>query len=175
MPTARDDEALSNSRVNSVTIDVLGNDTPASPGQTFDSSTLVLRSSRATNIEELVAGSGRRLEIPEEGVFEVTSAGGVRFTPANTFVGRTTPIEYTVEDSAGLRTSAHIVIDVEPLVPSTASTSRDAGLSAIFGRLMPSSSATFAVFMTSTALLIFTGIVSLWVGGQMRKARGVDL
>lgn len=175
VPTARDDEALSNSRVNSVTIDVLGNDTPASPGQTFDSSTLVLRSSRATNIEELVAGSGRRLEIPEEGVFEVTSAGGVRFTPANTFVGRTTPIEYTVEDSAGLRTSAHIVIDVEPLVPSTASTSRDAGLSAIFGRLMPSSSATFAVFMTSTALLIFTGIVSLWVGGQMRKDRGVDL
>lgn len=174
VPTARDDEALSNSRVNSVTIDVLGNDTPASPGQGFDSSTLVLHSSSATNVQELVAGSGRRLEIPEEGVFEVTSAGGVRFTPARTFVGRTKPVEYTVEDSAGLRTSAHIVIDVEPLVPGSGPTSRDAGLSAIYGRLMPSSSATFAVFMTSTALLIFTGIVSLWVGAQMRKDRKLD-
>ncbi len=174
VPTARDDEALSNSRVNSVTIDVLGNDTPASPGQTFDSSALVLHSSSATNIQELVAGSGRRLEIPEEGVFEVTSAGGVRFTPASTFVGRTKPIEYTVEDSAGLRTSAHIVVDVEPLVPSSGSAARDAGLSAIYGRLMPTSSATFAVFMTSTALLIFTGIVSLWVGKQMRRDRNLD-
>lgn len=172
--TARDDEALSNSRVNSVTIDVLGNDTPASPGQGFDSETLVLHSASATNIQELVAGSGRRLEIPEEGVFEVTSAGGVRFTPAATFVGRTTPIEYTVEDASGLRTSAHIVVDVEPLVPGSSSDRREAGLSAIFGRLMPSSSATFAVFATSTALLIFTGIVSLWVGAQMRHDRKGD-
>lgn len=174
VPTARDDEALSNSRVNSVTIDVLGNDTPASPGQGFGSETLVLHSASATNIQELVAGSGRRLEIPEEGVFEVTSAGGVRFTPAATFVGRTTPIEYTVEDASGLRTSAHIVVDVEPLVPGSSSAQREAGLNAIFGRLMPSSSATFAVFATSTALLIFTGIVSLWVGAQMRHDRKSD-
>ena len=104
----------------------------------------------------------------------MTSAGGVRFTPAATFVGRTTPIEYTVEDASGLRTSAHIVVDVEPLVPGSSSDRREAGLSAIFGRLMPSLSATFAVFATSTALLIFTGIVSLWVGAQMRHDRKGD-
>ena len=66
------------------------------------------------------------------------------------------------------------MVDVEPLVPGPSSAQREAGLNAILGRLMPSSSATFAVFATSTALLIFTGIVSLWVGAQMRHDRKGD-
>ena len=167
VPISRDDEAVTVSQLNSINIDVLANDIPASAAQPLDPSTLLLRSASSSNIEELIAGSGSRLVIPDEGIFEITNAGSVRFTPARGFVGRTTPIDYSVEDTTGLRSSARLIVEVEPHRGLSNPNDQNSGINNVFSRLMPAYPRTFSMFAAIVGLLIFTGMVALWVGREI--------
>lgn len=173
VPIARDEEVTMSSTGEPLIIDVLANDTPASAAQALEPATLQLRSASATNIQDLVLGAGTRLVIPDTGVFEVTDAGAVRFTPVAGFVGRTKPIEYSVQDTRGLRTSARLVVEVDPLLGNTPQEgSQGSGVNALLSQLLPTTSiSTFAMFVSITTLLTFTGGVSLWVGRQIERGR----
>lgn len=171
VPTLRDDDVQTGSE-EAQTIDVLANDTPAAAADPFDAATLQLHSARATNISELTTGTGRRLEIPDEGVWEVTDAGAVRFTPVPGFRGRTTPVEYHVKDRSGLHSRARVAVSIDPqLVGENSSKESSSGINALLAGLRPEDSTMFAVYTSVTALLIFSGSVSLWVGRQIERGR----
>lgn len=169
VPAARDDEATTSDPSTPLVIDVLANDTPASASQSLEASTLQLRSALAINIPDLVAGTGTRLVIPDQGTFQVTDAGAVEFVPASGFRGHTKPIDYVVQDSRGFRTTARLVVEVDQRAAGATNSSQDSGVNALLGRLMPSDESTFSMFASITALLCFTGVVSLWVGRRMER------
>lgn len=168
VPVGRDDEVSTSDTSAPLVIDVLANDTPASASQALDASSLQLRSALATNIPDLVAGTGHRLVIPDQGVFQVTDAGAVEFIPASGFRGKTKPVDYIVQDKAGLRTTARIVVEVDTRATS-ARTNTDSGVNSLLGQLMPENAPTFSMFASVTTLLCFTGVVSLWVGRRMER------
>lgn len=174
VPQARDDEAATANATDTLVIDVLANDTPASAAQAFDASTLQLHSAYATNISDLVGATGERLVIPSQGTFQVTDAGAVEFTPASGFRGQTTPVDYIVQDSQGLRTLARITVDVNQQMSLRSNANQDSGINALLGRLFPSTPSTFSLFASLTALLCFTGVVSLWVGRRMERGADSD-
>ncbi|HIY22857.1 MAG TPA: hypothetical protein H9837_00900 [Candidatus Brachybacterium merdigallinarum] len=169
--TLRDDEGRT-SVGTPLSIDVLGNDTAGSASQPLVPETVRIRSLAATNLTELEEAQGTRLVVPGEGTFSVAENGAISFEPAEGFVGRTTPITYTVLDAAGTPTSAALVVDVDPaLEPERQSGQETAGINSLLVGLLPSSPGTATVFATIIMLLVFGGGVSLWIGRRMDADR----
>lgn len=169
--TPRDDEA----RVvpqSSATVDVLGNDTAGSGSQPLVPESVRISSLSATNLGELEDGWGKRLQIPDEGVFTVGGNGAITFAPDADFTGRTTPITYQVVDSEGIPVTASLVVDVDPdLASDSESAPGTSGINSLLVGLLPSSSGTAVVFGTIILLLLFGGVISLWIGVRMEADR----
>lgn len=171
VPILRDDDINVNSS-GPVTVDVLANDTPASAANPLNPGSIQLRSNLATNLKDLDEGRGTKLVIPDEGTWTVSPAGVVTFTPVEGFSGRASPVRYSVEDSTGVRSSAVAVVTVDEELAAAASTGSDeTGVNALLVGIRPGSSSMFAVYMSLTGVLVFTGVVTLWVGAQMETGR----
>ncbi|WP_226470547.1 Ig-like domain-containing protein, partial [Luteimonas panaciterrae] len=86
-----------------VTIPVLGNDTD--PDNNIDPGTVVIVGA---------PGDGKTLVVPGEGTWQVNPDGTITFTPEEDFVGTTTPIEYTVSDTTGLKSNpAQVSVEIK--------------------------------------------------------------
>jgi CshA-type fibril repeat protein len=101
-PAADDDASGDNTPGSPVTVDVAGNDA----GE-VDPTTV-----------RLVDGDGElvtELEVPGEGIWEVdTATGRITFTPQEGYTGNPAPVEYTVKDTRGIPTNAHIAVRYLP-------------------------------------------------------------
>lgn len=169
--TLRDDEARTPPE-QTVTVDVLANDTAGSAAQPLDPASLRIGSLAAVNVSELEDGRGQRLVIPGEGVFTVDGNGAVAFTPAEGFTGRTSTIAYDVVDSAGVPAHASLVVNVDPGITVGAEQGAQvSGINSLLVGLMPSAPSTAFVFGTIVMLLLFGGAVSLWTGARMEADR----
>nr|WP_245354668.1 Ig-like domain-containing protein [Brachybacterium sacelli] len=165
--TMRDDEQRT-APSTPVTVDLLGNDTAGSGSQPLEPESLEISSLTATNLSELEDGRGKRLVIPGEGTYTVGKNGAVTFAPSEGFVGRTTPITYHVEDSAGVPTSASLVIEVDRNLTGAREQGPEvSGINSLLAGLMPSAPSTAMVFGTLVLLLLFGGGVALWIGTRM--------
>ncbi|MBN2614874.1 MAG: LruC domain-containing protein [Bacteroidales bacterium] len=93
-PTAVND-STSGIPGNAVTVDVLNNDTKGD--NNIDPSTVQI---------DGTSSPGASLTVPNEGVWSVnTATGAITFTPAVSFTGSPTPIQYTVKDDIGLKSN----------------------------------------------------------------------
>lgn len=112
-PDAVDDTANTPADT-AVTVPVLANDN-AGAGATMQPSTVVFTSTDATD-------SGRRLDVPGEGVYTIDPAtGSVTFTPAAGFTGRATPVEYRAfNNTASVGPGSTALVTVTVGGPSTA-------------------------------------------------------
>src|SRR5690625_7536438 len=104
--------ALSAAPGESVTVDVLVNDTAGSGAQPLVPESVQLRSLAATNLSELEGGAGSRLVIPGEGTYTVAENGSVSVDPEPDFIGNTTPVEYDVTATAGTPAPATVGVEV---------------------------------------------------------------
>lgn len=169
--TMRDDEERTAPQT-AVTVDVLGNDTAGSGSQPLVPESVEISSLQATNLSELEDGRGKRLVIPAEGTYTVSANGAVTFTPAEGFVGRTTPITYHVRDSEGIPTTAGLVVEVDRNLTGAEDTSHEvSGINSLLAGLMPSAPATAMVYGTIALLLLFGGGIALWIGTRMEADR----
>lgn len=169
--TMRDDEERTAPQT-PVTVDVLGNDTAGSGSQPLVPESVSISSLQATNLSELEDGRGKRLVIPSEGTYTVNANGAVTFTPAEGFVGRTTPITYHVRDSEGIPTTAGLVVEVDRNLTGAADTGHEvSGINSLLAGLMPSAPATAMVYGTIVLLLLFGGGIALWIGTRMEADR----
>lgn len=170
-PTARDDQLWSRPG-QAVAVDLLGDDSAGRTSQPLDPASVRLRSLDAANLSELDHGEGTRIVIPGEGAYQVRSDGVLTFTPADGFVGRATPIEYTVSDRSGLVAEAEIAVDIDPdAAPPADRSEESSGIAGVLRNLLPDDRPTFAVFATVAALLTFAGLAALWIGGRMEIDR----
>ncbi len=65
---------------------------------------------------------GKTLTVPGEGTYQIQPDGSVTFTPAPTFSGPTTPVQYTIADNTGaVSNPASIQVTVGPPAPPVAS------------------------------------------------------
>lgn len=101
-PIARDDSAQTAAGA-SVTIDVLGDDSPGTNGAVLDAATLRIVGAGGALVTELT--------VPGEGVWKVVD-GKIVFTPAPGFSGRTAAITYSVADANGTRVTATVSVSV---------------------------------------------------------------
>ncbi|MEE1650861.1 Ig-like domain-containing protein [Brachybacterium sp. J144] len=170
VPTLRDDEQRTAPGV-PVTLDVLGNDTAGSGSAPLENSTLRIGSLSATNLSELENHRGTRLVVPDEGVYTVDENGAITFTPEEGFTGRTSPVTYFVEDSAGVPASASFVVEVDPEIGTGAESPEVTGINSLLVGLMPSSPATSVVFGTIVMLLLYGGGAALWIGSRLESDR----
>lgn len=169
--TMRDDEART-APDSPVSVDVLGNDTAGSGSQPLEPGSVEISSLSATNVAQLEDGRGKRLVIPGEGEYTVSGNGAVSFTPEKGFTGRTTAITYHVTDSAGIPTSASLVVDVDAgLAAGEEQGPQTTGINSLLVGLMPDSPSTALVFGTIVMLLLFGGAVSLWTGTRIELDR----
>ncbi|MFQ6484042.1 Ig-like domain-containing protein [Brachybacterium epidermidis] len=169
--TARDDEERTAPGV-PITVDVLANDTAGSGSQPLRPESVQIRSMSATNLGELWDATGERLVIPSEGEFTVARNGSITFTPEDGFVGRTSPIIYIVWDSTGIPTQASLTIDVDPAVAASGQPRTDpSGINSLLAGLLPGSRDTSIVFGTVVLLLLFAGVVAMWIGVRMEQDR----
>ena len=169
--TLRDDEGRTAPGV-PVTVDVLGNDTAGDASQPLDPESVLISSLSTTNLSRLEEGRGTRLQLPGQGEFTVGANGAVTFTPAEGFVGRTTPISYQVTDSAGVTVRAQLVIDVAPELAASADDGPEvSGINSLLVGLMPDSPGTAVVFAAIVVLLLFGGSLSLAIGLRMDADR----
>lgn len=170
IPTARDDEARVGADGTHY-VDVLANDSPASPTQALEPSSVLIRSVQAVNLADLSQWQGVTLVIPREGVFQVQGDGRIAFTPAAGFVGQTTAIQYRVRDRSGLVTTGWLSFDVDPMIDSTNDTSGDFSNSLLLLEdLLPGRGGDgFAVLGLMSLLTIFAGTSSLWIGMRMES------
>ena len=172
LPTMRDDEART--AVDSgVVVDLLANDTAGSTDRPLVPGTLRIRHLSATNLSELDEGQGKRLVMPGEGVYTVLEDGRVRFTPADGFVGRATPIDYIVEDSKGVPATATLQVDVDPTLVSEPVGSGDmtSGIGSLLAGILPTRPSTALMFGTIVVLLFMAGAVALSIGARMELDR----
>ena len=110
--------------------------------------------------------------IPSEGEFTVARNGSITFTPQDGFVGRTSPIIYIVWDSAGIPTQASLTVDVDPAVAASGEPRTDpSGINSLLAGLLPGSRDTSIVFGTVVLLLLFAGVVAMWIGVRMEQDR----
>ena len=100
-PGAVDDASLGNAIGTVVNLSVLGNDTGD-----FDTTTLGFAPGNV--------GVGATLNVAGEGVWTVSAAGVITFTPAGSFFGDPTPVTYIVRDTLGDPTSAVMTITYVP-------------------------------------------------------------
>lgn len=171
VPILRDD-VLRGPVGSTLTLDLLANDTPGAASTPLRPSTIRLESLLAANVSQLHDGTGTRLIIPEEGEYQVGADGVLTFTPVPGFVGRGTPIGYTVTDRDGTRLSATAVVEIDPTGHATGNTSDDtAGITTLLTGILPSSPSTFAVFGAVVVLLVFTGLSASWIGARMQRDR----
>ena len=171
IPVLRDDEMRVPPGQTS-RLDVLVTDTPASPAQPFVPDSLQIRSIQAVNLDQLAQWKGNRLVVPRQGVYEVEADGIISFTPEPGFIGSTTPIEYTVLDTAGMESQGWVTFDVDPTVPVAEDSRPAAGA---YGTLLTPltrlSSASAVGYAAVTLLTAFAGLTSLWIGVRMEKDR----
>ncbi|MFT4300011.1 MAG: hypothetical protein QM597_10290, partial [Aeromicrobium sp.] len=98
-----DDSAVLEPDSDSVTVDVLANDTGT--GTTLDATTV--------GLIDPADGTAKQSVTTDEGTWTVdATTGEVTFTPAEGFVGETTPLAYVVTDTDGATYTADIVVDV---------------------------------------------------------------
>lgn len=169
--TLRDDEERTAPGA-AITVDVLANDTAGSGSQALVPSSLKIRSMQATNLADLWDGTGERLVVPSEGEYSVAQNGSITFTPEEGFVGRTSPIIYVVWDSQGIPTQASLTIEVDPAVAGGGEPRTDpSGINSLLAGLLPASRSTSVVFGTVVLLLMFAGVISLWIGSRMELDR----
>lgn len=169
--TPRDDEGRTAPQ-QPVTVDLLSNDTAGSSAQPLVPESVEISALGATNLSELENGRGKRLLIPDQGVFTVGDNGAVTFTPQGGFTGRTTPITYHVRDSEGIPARATLVVDVVPDLATAAESGPEvSGINSLLVGLMPSAPGTSILFGTIVLLLLFGGGVALWIGLRMETDR----
>ncbi|MFD6053963.1 CshA/CshB family fibrillar adhesin-related protein [Agromyces sp. NPDC060279] len=102
LPVAADDESHGNTQGESVTVNVLENDS-----DNVDPSTV--------NITDPDGNPTKELTVPGEGTWLVDpETGAITFTPEDGFTGNPTPISYTVEDPDGNTTGADVVVTYLP-------------------------------------------------------------
>lgn len=164
-PVTRGDQ-LRTAPGHAVSVDLLANDTPGRASDPLDPSSVRLRSPDVVDRD----GLGRRVAIPGQGVYTVGADGVVTFTPEDGFVGRATPVEYTVSDAAGISVAAPIAVDVDPDAPAPVRV-ESGGINSLLQGLEPGRTSTFAVFGSMVVLLLFAGTVSLWIGSRMEDDR----
>lgn len=164
-PVTRGDQ-LRTAPGHAVSVDLLANDTPGRASDPLDPASVRLFSPDAVD----PVAEGHRIAVPGQGVYTVGSDGVVTFTPEKGFVGRATPVEYLVTDSAGITVSAPIAVDVDPDAPAPAG-AESGGITSLLQGLEPRPTSTFAVFGSMVVLLLFAGTVSLWIGGRMEDDR----
>lgn len=169
-PTARPDE-LRGRPGQRLQLDLLANDTPGATSIALDPATARISSPVADHVPQLSDATGRRLVIPGEGVYRLGVDGVLTFTPDAAFRGRTTPIEYSVEDAAGIASTASVSIDVDPQAPVTQIRRDSGGINSMLEGIRVTRTSTFTVFATFAALLVFSGAVSLWIGRRMEADR----
>lgn len=114
-PPAAVDDATTTPQNVAVVIDPLQNDRAGDDGTgavgALDPRSVVFTDAAATS-------SGRRLEVPGEGVWTVDpQTGEVRFEPEAGFRGPATAVGYSVQDSLGNRVGARIAVEVTPITP----------------------------------------------------------
>lgn len=168
----RDDE-LRTAPGKSVQVDLLANDTAGAPSDPLSPATVRISSLEASNLDDLERYSGTHLVVPGEGEYQVGSDGVLRFTPARGFRGRTTSINYTVQDGEGVQYRANVSVQVDPQLASASDPRGDssAGINTMLSGLMPSATSTSAVFLTIVVLMGFAGVISLFIGARMESDR----
>lgn len=155
----------------SVSGDVLANDMPGTAAAPLQASSIRLRSLDALASQRDARTGSRTLTVPGEATYSVRSDGVVTVTPAPGFVGVATPVEYVVQDEDGVRVSAPIAVDVDPQAPAVPAGAQPGGIHSVLLGLQPGATATFAVFASLAALLIFSGAASLCIGSRMENER----
>jgi CshA-type fibril repeat protein len=99
-----------------VTVGPLANDIASQNADgtdgSFVASSLVFTSPDATD-------GGKTLVVPGEGTWQVNPDGTVTFTPAPSFTGTATAVEYAVTDSHGFSVTSTITITVDPVPTAT--------------------------------------------------------
>ncbi len=99
------------------TVDVLGNDV-AETGLTLDAASVVF-STAGQPADAVVAADRKGLRVPGQGSYRIApTTGAIDFTPEAGFIGSTSPVSYTVADSAAQTASATITVRVG--IPSAA-------------------------------------------------------
>ncbi|WP_237771327.1 Ig-like domain-containing protein [Kribbella sp. ALI-6-A] len=110
-PVARPDLASTMQDV-TVTVDVLGNDSPGTKAK-LDPASVVLRDAAAR------AGFARTVTVAGQGTYAVQDSGAVVFDPLPSFRGKGRPITYRVADSNKSVATATLVLTVRPIDPFT--------------------------------------------------------
>ncbi|WP_133249849.1 Ig-like domain-containing protein [Brachybacterium endophyticum] len=168
----RDDD-LRTAPGRTVQVDLLANDTAGATTAPLAPATVRISALDAANLDELDRYSGTHLVVPGEGEYRVGSDGVLTFVPADGFRGRTSPVDYTVEDDDGVRYRATVTVHVDPQLASSSGPRADssAGINTMLSGLMPSSRSTSAVFLTIVVLIGFAGVMSLFIGSRMESDR----
>lgn len=169
-PTARADE-LRGRPGQEVQVDLLANDTPGAASMPLRPASVRISSPVAQGVPQLSDEDGTRLVIPGEGTYSVRDDGVLVFAPAEDFRGRTSPIEYRVADAAGIAVTAAVTVDIDPQSPVSEMQRDSGGINSMLEGLRAPRTSTFTVFSTFAALLLFSGAVSLWIGGRMESER----
>ena len=113
-PTANNDAVIAQPGA-TITVNPLGNDTPAAPAEGAVDPTQAALDPTSVQLEGSDAGSdGKTKTVPGEGVWTVNPDGSITFTPAAGFTGVPTPIEYTVADVAGDRSAPASITVTQP-------------------------------------------------------------
>lgn len=169
-PMARGDRLRGLPR-RTLTQDLLANDTPGAASIPLVPSSVRLEAPHGAVVPALADGAGTRITVPGEGTYSVDDAGVLTFAPESSFIGTASPVTYSVEDAAGVRVTADISVFVDPQTPVAPVGSRPGGINSTLAGLHIMGSPTFSVFSTFAALLVFSGLASLWIGGRMESER----
>lgn len=169
-PMARGDRLRGLPR-RTLTKDLLANDTPGAASIPLVPGSVQLEEPQGAVVPSLANVGRTRVTVPGEGTYSVDRAGVLTFAPENSFTGTASPLEYSVEDAAGVRVSAGISVYVDPQTPMAPVGIRPGGINSTLAGLRITGSPTFSVFATFAALLAFSGIASLWIGGRMESER----
>lgn len=114
VPTAGDDSAFTPFNT-PVTFGYAANDTAGDPSVPLDSNTAVFEPSGIpAGVTAEIRDNGKTLVVTGEGTYVINAVATVTFTPADGYVGKTTPVRYTVSDTNGTKATAALTVTVQP-------------------------------------------------------------
>ncbi|MPY11599.1 Ig-like domain-containing protein [Arthrobacter bussei] len=111
-PVANPDLATTR-QAQAAVIDVVANDRPGNDNTPLDRTSVIFTGDGGG----VVSDNGKTLTVADQGVYRINASGVVTFTPAASFVGEATAVEYEVQDADDLAVRADIRVTVTPVGP----------------------------------------------------------
>ena len=111
-PPVAVDDSTSTGQNTAVTFSLIANDTDADGNGTINGASTVFATSGQPSGATL-SNNNRTITVPNQGTYVLNDNGQVTFTPVNGYVGTTSAVKYTVQDTAGATSNtANITVTV---------------------------------------------------------------